>query len=91
MAGLFYSVGLTRDERMAHNPRLVEKFLVELCQDDCPDNWQEADREALAMATALKALHHRYSAEVVAERLGIRKPPGIKVFFRLTSGRRVMT
>jgi hypothetical protein len=33
MAGLFYSVDLTRDERMARNPRLVEKFLVELCQE----------------------------------------------------------
>jgi hypothetical protein len=40
MAGSFYSVDLTRDERMARNPRLVEKFLVELCQEHCPDNWQ---------------------------------------------------
>jgi hypothetical protein len=70
MAGLFYSVDLTRDERMARNPRLVEKFLVELCQEHCPDNWQEVDREALAMATALKALEHRYSAEVVGGTIG---------------------
>jgi hypothetical protein len=70
MAGLFYSVDLTRDERMARNPRLVEKFLVELCQDHCPDNWQEVDRKALAMATALKALKHRYSAEVVGGTIG---------------------
>lgn len=64
MAGLFYSVDLTRDERMARNPRLVEKFLVELCREHCPDDWQEVDREALAVATALKAFEHRYSAEV---------------------------
>ena len=70
MAGLFYSVDLTRDERTARNPRLVEKFLVELCQEHCPDNWQEVDREALAMATALKALKHRYSAEVVGGNIG---------------------
>ena len=87
MAGLFYSVDLTRDERMARNPRLVEKFLVELCQEHCPENWQEVDREALAMATALKALEHRYSAVVWAGLLGIRKPAGIEVFFRLTSDR----
>ena len=35
MGGLFYSVDLARDERMAGNPRLVEKFLVELCQEHC--------------------------------------------------------
>jgi hypothetical protein len=63
MAGLFYSVDFTRDERMARNPRLVEKFLVELCPEHCPKSWDEVDREALAMATALKALEHRYSAE----------------------------
>ena len=91
MAGLFYCVDLTRDERMARNPRLVDRFLVELCQEHCPDNWQEVDREALAMATALKALHHRYSAEVVAERLGIRKPAVTKASFQLTSGQRVLT
>ena len=73
MAGLFYSVDLTRDERMARNPRLVEKFLVELCQDHCPNNWQEADRESLAMATALKALKHRYSAEVVGGTIGYKE------------------
>ena len=28
MAGLFYTVDLSRDERMARNPRLVDKFLV---------------------------------------------------------------
>jgi hypothetical protein len=61
MAGLFYTVDLSRDERMARNPRLVDKFLVELCREHCPDNWHEADREALAIATALKALEHRYS------------------------------
>jgi hypothetical protein len=70
MAGLFYSVDLTRDEQMARNPRLVEKFLVELCQQHCPDDWQEVDRESLAMATALKALQHRYSAEVVGGTIG---------------------
>ena len=70
MAGLFYSVDLTRDERMARNPRLVEKFLVELCQEHCPGNWREVDREALAMATALKALEYRYSAEVVGGTIG---------------------
>jgi len=70
MAGLFYAVDLTRDERMARNPRLVEKFLVELCQEHCPDTWQEADRKSLAMATALKALQHRYSAEVVGGTIG---------------------
>ena len=65
MGGSFYTVDLSRDERTARNPRLVEKFLVELCQEHCPDIWQEADRESLAMATALKALQHRYSPEVV--------------------------
>ena len=70
MAGLFYAVDLTRDERMARNPSLVEKFLVELCQEHCPDTWQEADRESLAMATALNALEHRYSAEVVGGTIG---------------------
>src|ERR1700758_1728229 len=70
MAALFYSVDLTRDERMARSPRLVEKFLVELCEEHCPDIWQEVDREALAMATALKALEHRYSAEVVGGAIG---------------------
>ena len=73
MAGLYYAVDLTRDERMARNPRLVEKFFVELCQEHCPDNWQEADRETLAMATALKALEHRYSAEVVGGTIGHRE------------------
>ena len=70
MAGFFYSVDLTRDERMARNPRLVEKFLVELCQEHCPEIWQEVDREALATATALKALEHRYSAEVLGGTIG---------------------
>jgi hypothetical protein len=91
MGGSFYSVDLTRDERMARNPRLVEKFLVALCQEHCPDNWQEVDREALAMATALKALEHRYSTEVVGGTIGHRKLAGIKGFFRLTSGRQVLT
>jgi hypothetical protein len=70
MAGLFYSVDLTRDERMARNPRLVEKFLVELCQEHCPDKWQEVEREALAVATALKAFEHRYLAQVVGGTIG---------------------
>src|ERR1700751_2448435 len=73
MAGLFYSVDLTRDERMAHNPRLVEKFLVELCQEHCPDNWREVDRKALEMATALKPLKHRDSAEGVGGTIGHRE------------------
>ena len=70
MAGLFYTVDLTRDERMARNPRLIEKFLVELCQEHCPDNWQEVDRKALAMATALKALEHRYSPAALGGTIG---------------------
>jgi hypothetical protein len=70
MAGLFYTVDLTRDERMARNPRLVERFLVELCREHCPDNWREIDGEALAMATALKGLQHRYSAEVIGGTIG---------------------
>ena len=70
MAGLFYTVDLSRDERMARNPRLVDKFLVELCREHCPDNWHETDRESLAIATALKALEHRYSPEVVGGVVG---------------------
>jgi hypothetical protein len=73
MGGLFYTVDLSREERMARNPRLVEKFLVELCQEHCPNDWQEADREALAIATALKALEHRYSPELVGGTVGYKK------------------
>ena len=81
LAGLFYSVDLARDERLAGNPRLVEKFFVELCQEHCPNNWQEVDRESLAMATALKALDSFGSrAGVVGRSVGMRQPAGLAAF-----------
>jgi hypothetical protein len=73
MPGSFFTVDLSHDEGVARDPRLVERFLVELCQEHCPDDWNDVDRESLATATALKALEHRYSSLVIGGPIGHKK------------------